>query len=295
MRDLWKNRDFSPMLLGEVFEPFNSEDYIFEIKFDGLRAIIFASPKSIKIISRNRVDITHLYPELQSIKKLVKRNTIFDGEIVAMKNDLPSFSKLQERMHLKNKSKISAQMIENPVVFVCFDILYDNKNVIELPIEKRKKLLDKYPENDYFFKSKYIGKSGVEMFKNIKELSLEGIVAKELGTTYEINTRSDSWLKIKNFQEEEFLIGGYVEIKGGYSISLILGEYRDTKFYYVGKVTLGKKKSLYKEIIKEKVISKSPFLDYTLKDINYLNPRISCRVKFMERTNSNHLRQPFID
>jgi len=294
MMDLWKNRNFSPMLLGEVFYPFDSEDYIFEVKFDGIRAVVFASPEGVQIISRNKINITHLYPELQSIKKLVKRNTIFDGEIVAMNNGLPSFSKLQERMHLKSKTKIYNQMIENPVVFVCFDILYDNKNVIELPIEKRKKLLNKYSENDYFFKSKYIEKSGIKMFKNIKKLNLEGIVAKKLGTTYEINMRSDSWLKIKNFQEEEFLIGGYVEIKGGYSISLILGEYRSNNFYYVGKVTLGKKKLLYKEIIKEKVIKKSPFKDY-FKDVNYLKPKLSCKVKFIERTNSNHLRQPFID
>lgn len=295
MKDLWKNRNFSPMLLGEVFEPFNSDDYIFEVKFDGIRALIFASPNYVQIISRNKMDITHLYPELQSIKNIVKRNTIFDGEIVAMKDGVPSFSKLQERMHLKSKTKINGQINENPVVFVCFDILYDNKNLTHLLIEKRKKLLDKYKENDYFLKSKYIASAGIEMFNNIKKFNLEGIVAKKLGTPYEINSRSNSWLKIKNFQEEEFLIGGYVEMKGGYSISLILGEYRENKFYYVGKVTLGKKKSLYKDIIKEKVIKKSPFQDYNIKDINYLKPKIICKVKFIERTNSNHLRQPFID
>lgn len=294
MKDLWENNDFSPMLLGEVFEPFNSEDYIFEVKFDGARSLIFVSPDNIKIISRNKIDVTHLYPELEYIKKLVKRNTIFDGEIIAMEDGLPSFSKLQERMHLKNKSKIIEQSINNPVVFVCFDILYDNKNVIELPIEKRKKLLDKYKENDYFFKSKFIFEDGIDMFNNIKDLNLEGIIAKKIGSPYEINTRSDSWLKIKNYKEEEFLIGGYVEIKGGYAISLILGEYRDKDFYYVGKVTLGKKKKLYKEIIKEKIIKKSPFYDYDLNEINYVKPNLSCKVKFIERTNSNHLRQPFI-
>jgi len=248
-----------------------------------------------KIMSRNKIDITNLYPELQSIRKIVKRNTIFDGEIVAMSNGVPSFSKLQERMHLKSKTKINGQMIDNPVIFVCFDILYDDENVYDLPIEKRKKLLDRYKENDCFFKSKYILNDGIKMFEKVKKFNLEGIIAKRKNSVYEINTRSDSWLKIKNYQEEEFFIGGYVEIKGGYSISLILGEYRDKEFYYVGKVTLGKKRSLYKEIIKEKVTHKSPFLDYDLKDINYIKPKLSCKVKFIERTNSNHLRQPFID
>lgn len=295
MKDLWKYRDFTPMLLGEVFECFDSEDYIFEVKFDGIRALIFVSSDHIKIMSRNKIDITHLYPELQGIKNMVKRNTIFDGEIIAMKDDVPSFSKLQERMHLKSNSKINAQAVNNPVLFVCFDILYDNKNVINLPIEKRKKLLNKYNDNEYFFISKYMKSKGIKMFENIKKLNLEGMVAKRLGSSYEINTRSNSWLKIKNYQEKAFLIGGYVDIKGGYSISLILGEYREKKFYYVGKVTLGKKNHLYKDIIKEKVLKKSPFQDYDKKDINYLKPKITCKVKFMERTNNNHLRQPFID
>ncbi len=294
MKDLWINRDFSPMLLGEVFEPFDSNEYIFEVKFDGARSIVFASPEEIKIISRTKRDVTHLYPELQNLKKLVKRNTIFDGEIVAMEDGKPSFSKLQERMHLKNKGKIDEQMINNPVVFVCFDILYDAKNVYDLPIEKRKKILNRYNENDYFFISKYTYSDGINMFKNVKKLNLEGIVAKKLGSVYEINTRSDSWLKIKNFQKEEFFIGGYTQIKGGYSVSLILGEFRNSKFYYVGKVTLGKKKPLYKKLIKEKITKKSPFQDYNEK-IKFLNPKLKCFVKYMERTYNNHLRQPFID
>lgn len=294
MRDLWISRDWSVMLLGEVFEPFDSSDYIYEVKFDGARAIIFASPKEVRIISRNNYDVTHLYPELQAIKKLVKHNTIFDGEIIAILNGLPSFSKLQERMHLKNKQKIDSQIIKNPVIFVCFDILYEEKNLIDLPIQKRKQMLDKYPDSEFFFKSKFIYDEGINMFKNIKEFNLEGIVAKKLGTTYEINTRSDSWLKIKNFKEEEFFIGGFTEIKGGYSVSLILGEYRNKNFYYVGKVTLGKKQRLFKQIKKEKVVKNSPFQDYNLDNIIYIKPKLKCKVKYIERTNSNHLRQPFI-
>lgn len=294
MKSLWNNRDFSPMLLGEVFEPFNSNDYIFEVKFDGARAIIFASPKKVQIISRNKIDITYLYPELQDIKKLVKSNVIFDGEIISMDKKTPSFSKLQKRMHLKDKNKIYKQSIENPVVFVCFDILYENKDLIDLPIEDRKKILNKYADTNCFFVSKYFKKHGKKMFSNIKKLNLEGIVAKKLGSNYEINTRSDSWLKIKNFKEETFFVGGYVEMKGGYSISIILGEYRNNKFYYVGKVTLGKKQQLYKKIMKQKIIGKTPFQDYNLKEVYYLIPKISCKVKFMERTKNNHLRQPFI-
>ena len=98
---IWNNHDFHPMLLKEINKPFNSKDYLFEIKYDGIRVVIFATPKKVTIQTRNKQDITNIFPELQSIKKLIKENTIFDGEIVSFKDGLPSFSKLQERNHLK--------------------------------------------------------------------------------------------------------------------------------------------------------------------------------------------------
>lgn len=294
MMNLWNNRDWTPMLLGEVDNPFDSSDYIFELKFDGIRAIVFATPNEVKIISRNKHDITHLYPELQIIKKLVKRNTIFDGEIIVMDNGLPSFHKLQERSHLKSITKIKQQTEINPVVFICFDLLYDNKNLIDLTLLERKKRLEKYQENDCFLKSKFVLSYGNKLFKYVKDIDLEGIIAKKKDSVYEINTRSDVWLKIKNFKEEEFFVGGYIEKENNFVISLLLGEYVDNKFYYVGKVTLGKKRALYKEIKKEKVSSKSPFHNMLDDKVNYIKPTLKCKVKYIERTNSNSLRQPFI-
>ena len=129
--NIWRNRNWGPMLLKEIDKPFDSKDYLFEIKFDGIRAIIFASPHNLIIKTRNNVDVTDIYPELQSIKNLVKHPTIFDGEIVAFKEGLPSFSKLQERSHLKNKNKIKKLSLEEPICYVCFDILYDNKDLIK--------------------------------------------------------------------------------------------------------------------------------------------------------------------
>ena len=127
MDNLWKNRNFSPMLLEEINKPFNNKDYIFELKFDGIRTIIFINSKNIQIQSRNKNDITYLFPELKDITKQIKSNVIFDGEIVSMENGKPSFSKLSKRLHLKNKRKILEESINNPVSFIAFDILYQNK------------------------------------------------------------------------------------------------------------------------------------------------------------------------
>lgn len=292
--NLWENRNWKPMLLGEVTNPFDSEEYIFELKFDGTRTLIFVSPESFKIYNRRNIDITYLYPELEILRQYVKRNTIFDGEIIAMDNGKPSFRKLQERAHLKNKTKIKYQMEKNPVIFICYDILYDNKNLIDLPLIDRKKLLENYEDNDYFLKSKYIEKYGINLYEIVIEQDLEGIVAKKKNSEYEIDKRSNSWLKIKNLKEETFFIGGYTEKDSSYVISLFLGEYINNKFNFVGKVTLGKRTSLYKEIKKEKIIKSSPFNNYSNEEVNFIKPHLTCKVKYMERTKNNHLRQPFL-
>ena len=227
-------------------------------------------------------------------KEIVKKNTIFDGEIIIMENGIPSFYKLQKRIHIKNKNKIKYQSKNNPVIFVCFDILYANKNLIDIPLINRKKILDEYKDNDYFIKSKYIEKDGIKLFKNIKQLNLEGIVAISKNSLYEINKRTSSWLKIKNIKEEEFFICGYIEKENNYVISLILGKYINDKLYYVGNVTLGKKTNLYKKIKTQKIINKPLFKELKEKNINYVKPLLSCKINYMERTKKNHLRHPSI-
>lgn len=288
--NIWQNKEWGPMLLKEVPKPFTSPDYIFEIKFDGIRAIIFASPKKIIVKTRNKQDISYLFPELQEIKYLVKSNTIFDGEIVAFQSNLPSFSKLQERMHLKNPSKIKMQSIENPIVFICFDILYQNKNLCNLSLLARKDILSKIKDNDVFVKNKYINEKGKELFKYTKSLGLEGIVAKKIDSIYEANKRTSNWIKIKNIKMGDFIIGGYINNKNN-TISLVLGEKNDNKLYYVGKVVVSKNNDIVSKL-KPLKNNKSPFIDYNEKSVNYIHTEILCEIEYLEKTKNNHLRHP---
>lgn len=290
--NLWNDRSWHPMLLKEVSKPFNDDNYLYEIKFDGTRAIIFASNNNVTIINRHGKDVTYLYPELQKIKEIVKRNTIFDGEIVLFENNIPSFNDLQERAHLKDKVKIKNQAISNPVVFICFDILYDNKNLIDIPLIKRKEMLDKYRENDVFIKSFYKIEEGINLFKEATKLSLEGIVAKKVDSPYIINKRSDYWLKIKNLKEEEFFIGGYIVNKN--NVSFLLGELRKNKFFYVGKVSMAKKYDFVNKVLSSKFVNLSPFINFNAENVIYIKPNYKIKVKYLERTENNHLRQPFI-
>ena len=290
--NIWTNKNWGPMLLDEQEKPFDSVDYFFEVKFDGIRAIIFASPQKVIIKTRNNVDVTNLYPELQSIKNLVSHNTIFDGEIVSFENDKPSFQKLQERSHLKRKDKILKMSQDVPVYYVCFDILYDNKDLTKKTLRERKKILDKIKDNDEFIKNKYIENDGIKLFKEIKKLGLEGIIAKRKDSIYQINTRVKDWIKIKNYKKDLFYIGGYKENENAYVVSLALGEFVKQQFKYVGNVSMVKKNPLYKKIKMLKTRKLSTFNNYHSIDLNYIKPEYQCLIYYLERTKNNHLRQP---
>ena len=288
---IWTNRNWQPMLLKEIDKPFDSKEYLFEIKYDGIRACIFVSNNTFEIKTRNNHTITHLFPELIKIKKLIKKDTIIDGEIIIMGKNGPSFKEVSKRMHLKNRKTIEFESINNPVIFVGFDILYQNKELTNLNILERKKILDKIKENDVFIKSKIYLYDGIKLFNTIKKHNLEGIVAKKIDSDYQINTRSNNWIKIKNNKEEIFIVGGYINKKNNY-ISVLLGEIKNNKLYYVGNASMTKKNKNYNKIINSK-IGKNLFINHD-KDANYINTKIKCKVKYLERTDNNHLRQPII-
>ncbi|MCM1053205.1 MAG: hypothetical protein NC483_04460 [Ruminococcus sp.] len=287
---MFNNKNIKPMLLGEVDKPFNSDSYLYELKFDGYRVIMYVSKEEFVIKSRNNHDITYLYPELKSIQELVgKKEVIFDGEIVSLNNGYPSFKKLQERSHLKNKDKIREQSVNFPVTFVAFDILYENKSLIDKELILRKKILDKYKENDVFIKS-VVYNDGVKLFDKVKKLGLEGIIAKEKKSFYISGKRVNYWLKIKNFKKESFYIHGFIFNKEKYS--LLLGEYRNNKLMFVGKISVSPKNNLIKELKKIRKVNNF-FSNYDEEAI-YIEPIKKVLVSYMERTDNNMLREPFL-
>ncbi len=283
---MFKDRNIKPMLLKEVDKPFNDTNYIYELKFDGYRVIIYVSPNSFNILSRNGNDITYLYPELRDIQKIVSTKVIFDGEIIVNGG---SFSDLQIRSHLKDFNKIKKMQKKLPVSFVVFDILYENKNLMMLPLYKRKEVLLKYPETDFFIHSK-IYSDGIKLFSLIKKRGLEGIVAKKKDGLYYHSKRTDECVKIKNFKKQEFYVHGYVKNK--MKFSLLLGEYRNNLFYYVGKVSIMPDNEIFNDI-KRVPKSKNKFVNYN-NEASYIQIKYKILVHFMERTHDYVLRQPFL-
>ncbi len=284
----FKDKNIKPMLLHEEIKPFDDEDYLFEMKFDGIRALIYVSPEEIVIKNRKGFIVNDTFPELLQIQKYIKKECIFDGEIVLMQDDKPSFSKLQERALLKNKKRIEYFKDNFPVTFVCFDILYENKDLMSLPLINRKEILSKYKDNEYFVKSRMVDTKGKELFKFIKKNDLEGIVAKLKSSEYIPGVRTKDWIKIKNVHMEDFYICGYKD--GDDVISVLLGEKVGKNFRFVSKVVVGKKRKDY-ELIKSCSECKN-YLGEDYKDYIFIKPKYKCTIEFLEKTKSNHLRHP---
>ena len=273
---------FQPMLIKEIDSPFDSKDYFFEIKYDGIRALIFASSNSFKILSRYQKDITFLFPELRKIQSLVNMPVIFDGEIVVFENGKSIFSKIQERISLKNEKKIYYSSQKEPTTFVAFDLLYEGKSLCDCPWIFRKNRLKRYPDTNYFIKSFGVDTYGIKLFQEIKKMGLEGIIAKKKNSIYETNTRTDSWLKIKNYQIGKFWILGYSKKKNG--LSLLLGESKNHGYVSVGNVLV----AFQNPIVEELMLSEKN----EVNGIFYMKFYIKCQIKYLEKTSDGKLRHP---
>lgn len=284
------NQILGPMLLKEIDKPFNNANYLYELKYDGIRALIYVSKNKIRVLTRNGKDVSGIYPELTSIQRLVgDKKVIFDGEIVAFSKNKPSFQKLSLRHHLKNKAMIDTKKEEIPVCFMAFDILYEDKDLTHYPLIKRKEILNHYPDNEQFVKS-MVYENGILLFKQVKKKGLEGIIAKEKNSIYIPNKRVDSWIKIKNFQKEKFIVHGFIKLKEKYS--LFLGEYKNKELIYVGKVSITKDNPILKKVMSLKPIN-NKFVNFN-ESGHYIEPKLKIFVHYMERTNNHTLRQPFI-
>lgn len=285
--DLYDDKNFKPMLLGEVAKPFDDPNYLFELKFDGIRALIYASPQEVLIKNRRGNTLNQAYPELLKIKKLVKKKVIFDGEIIIMDKGKPSFAKLQQRSHLQSAEKIAYYVKELPVIFIAYDLLYEAEDLTTLTLLERKTRLNKYGDNQYFVKAKFFPHKGKALFRAVQKQDLEGIVAKKASSHYYISQRSSEWLKIKNWHQEVFYICGYLDETK--TASLLLGEKEQAGYRYVGKVTIHFNNPEYM-IIKKSPLAKSPVI--FKEGFKYLKPILICQVEYLERTKRGSLRQP---
>ncbi len=231
--------------------PAEEEEWGFEIKWDGVRAIAYWQPKLLRIESRNLNDVSARYPELRALgPQLGSREAVLDGEIVAFdEQGRPSFERLQRRMHVSSSSIIRGLADEAPVSYLIFDLLYlDGHTTMALPYRERRALLEGLELKGPTWQTPaYHAGEGRELLAAAAEQRLEGIVAKRLGSPYRPGRRTDEWLKIKNVNRQELVIGGWLPGKGnraGRLGALLMGYYEPDQdgqqtLRYAGRVGTG--------------------------------------------------------
>lgn len=234
-------RGIKPMLIGGEGQPFDSDEYIFELKWDGERCIAFLDPAgTIDLRNKRNVKILPKVPELKNIYKQAKAKCILDGELMVLKNGKPDFFEIQRRSLTTNQFKIELSSKQYPATFVAFDILYyGNKDITHLPLIERKKYLKKaFEESDRLALSRHTENNGIAFYQLAEQQELEGIVAKRKDSIYVQGKRTKDWVKIKRMKDEDYVICGYI-YKRNNMVSLVLGRFKDTTIIYQGHVTMG--------------------------------------------------------
>ena len=279
------------MLASVREEPFDDEEWIFEIKWDGYRAIADTTD-TLKLYSRNGLSFLGKYAPIEDALKQQEHEMILDGEIVAYNKDSqPDFQTLQ---HFGDN-------LNAPLVYNVFDLLYLNgHSTKELTLIQRKELLkDALIETNHLKYCDHVEGDGKAFFEQVTNANLEGMVAKKKSTQYHEGSRSKEWLKVKIEHTEEAVIVGYTEPRGsrkGFG-ALLVGTYKDGKLMYAGHTGTGFSQQLLSkmyEILQPFVTSEMPFEEKpnTNMPATWLQPKLVCTIKYGERTADNMFRHP---
>ncbi|MGK6352566.1 DNA ligase D [Parapedobacter sp. DT-150] len=291
-----------PMKATLVDEPFDDPDWVYEVKWDGYRAIAGVSKTAVKLISRNNIPFDKYYPIVELLKKW-RVNAVVDGEIVVLNDKgLSDFGKLQNW-----RSEADGNL-----VYYVFDILwYEGKNLMGLPLAARQTILrDILPtDDDRIRQSKVFAARGIDFFDAAEQVGLEGIIAKKTDGSYRSDVRSKEWLKIKVQRRQEVVIAGFTRNEGTSKVfsALILGVYEGKKLRYAGKVGTGFSDQQQREMMKRfkpLITDKSPFdlepdVDKPSRfrpqrlgaKPTWLKPQLVCEVNYAEVTSEGLFRQ----
>ena len=292
-----------PMLATLVDTPFDEQGWLYEVKWDGYRAIVYLKNGEVDMRSRNDKSFDEKFYSIHQSLKQWKINAIIDGEIIiATDKGISNFSKLQSW-----RSEADGEL-----VFYIFDILWlEGDDLTQLPLASRKDILKKInPSIKNVRLSESFDTGATEFFEVAKEINLEGIIAKKVDSKYFPGQRSKEWLKIKTGKRQEVVIGGYTNNEGSNKpfSALLVGVHENGKLRYSGKIGTGFSQKLQKEMMqqfKEIIIKKCPF--DSEPDINkpsrfrpnppnatatWLSPNLVCEVSYAEMTSDGVMRHP---
>ena len=306
---------FSPMLAGETTTPFDDDDWLFEVKWDGVRAIatlmrpVGEEDGRTRLMSRAGNELTAGYPELRSLwERLLARNAVVDGELVALdENARPSFQRLQQRLHVRDEAALERLRRRLPVTYMVFDLLaLDGEALIDRPLRERLGMLDDVlVPGGSWERSRPIPGRGTALYEAVRAQGLEGIVAKRADAPYVPGRRVPTWRKIKIRRTVKVVIGGWMPGKGtldGLMGSLAVGVWHEGTFCYIGRVGTGFDEAERTRIaaqLSPLATDANPFGDLppelgTGRDpqVHFVRPELVCCVEFAEFTDGGRLRAP---
>jgi bifunctional non-homologous end joining protein LigD len=294
----------APMLCTLVDRAFNSEDWIFEPKFDGLRILARFDGRDVTLLSRNNKPQQARFPEIaEAIRASLNRPAIVDGEVVCFDDrGRTSFRELQQRFHLDDPAEIARRMERHPAFIYLFDILHNGQDLTGLPLAERKALLDEAVDwSDRVRRTEFEVGNGVELWKKACRAGQEGIIGKRIDSRY-VAGRSAAWVKIKCVGRQEFAIGGWTDPqRSRVGLGALLVGYYDRsgeRFRYAGKVGTGYTREVLLDLrrrLDEIGVGASPFDEGDPPSgvgVQWVKPRLVAEVAFAEWTQNGLLRQP---
>ncbi|HVA25461.1 MAG TPA: non-homologous end-joining DNA ligase [Chloroflexota bacterium] len=297
-------RAIEPMMATLAEKAFSHPDWLFEVKWDGIRAISFVTKDGVRLMSRRGNNCTAQYPELAGIRReLDAEACIIDGEIVAYdERGIPNFHLLQKRMNLQHAADIQRAQAEIPVGMQVFDLLYlDGRDLRKLPLVQRKALLRRIVQpKGFLLYSEHVEGEGKAFYQAAVERGLEGAVAKDKNSPYITGKRSKHWLKLKAIKEMDCVIGGWTEGEGARKAlgSVVLGLYQaDGKLCFVCNSGSGFDQRTLEAtlgLLRPIEVSKHPFVRKPEPPERYhwTEPKYVCRIKYSNFTPEGFVRHP---
>ncbi|WGQ10692.1 non-homologous end-joining DNA ligase [Pedobacter gandavensis] len=280
-----------PMLCTLVKEPLESEEYLYELKWDGYRIISTIENSHVRLSSRSGLDYTSRYPLIAEALKKLGHDLMIDGEVVVLNKDgKPDFDTLQ----LYNGKRA-------PIRYCVFDLLYlEGNNLMELPLYQRKQLLQTLTKDNEIFLFSESFQDGKALYQKVLKENLEGIVAKKKDSAYQPGIRGYDWLKVPTRKRQEFVIGGWAESDKSRSFkSLLFGAYEKGKLQWIGRSGGGYKQAEMPGILKqleEIETGESPFenkiLDTKGAKTHFVQPKLVANFEFATWTKSGRIRKP---
>jgi bifunctional non-homologous end joining protein LigD len=290
---------FQPMLAEGGWKAFDDDAWWFEPKLDGIRAMTYLATDETRLLTRRGNDVSHRYPELHMVHELVNQvNAVLDAEIVAFDEDgRNSFEALQQRMNLTNEREIKRAAQRVPVAMVAFDLLWlDGRDVTGLGLEQRRELLTAIVEEDHRLQLiTHVEGAGTAFTRGARDLGLEGVVAKRMGSRYAPGRRSPDWRKIKLTNTQDCVILGWTPGQGGRAGTfgaLLVGAYDGEDLVWVGQVGTGftvqmldRLLALLAPLVRQDPPIEDPGLA-AVKGARFVQATLVCEVEYLEFTKS---------